>query len=198
MTTRFDLELYLAGDAHAIGAALRWPELRAVVFEMATVCEVAREVIGSYRLQDRVTTQTGDLWNDPLPSGDLHFNGDIFHDWPDDKCRQLADKSFDALEPGGRIMIHEVLYNEDKTGPFVAAAYSVAMLLWSEGVQRSQREHADILVGAGQGGPWPDYPGYAKVYSGADGSILYTFYGDSAGDNFGISLERIAPKTRVY
>ena len=147
--SRLMIDVGGGSGAHAIGAALRWPELRAVVFEMPTVCEVAREVIGSYRLQDRVTTQTGDLWNDPLPRGDLHFYGDIFHDWPDDKCRQLAAKSFDALEPGGRIMIHEVLYDDDKTGPFAAAAYSVAMLLWTEGVQRSQREHADILVGAG-------------------------------------------------
>ena len=135
--------------AHAIGAALRWPELRAVIFEMPSVCEVADEVVGSYRLGDRVTTQAGDLWNNPLPRGDLHFYGDIFHDWPDDKCRQLAAKSFAALEPAGRIMIHEMLYNNEKTGPFTAAAYSAAMLLWTEGVQRSGGEHAAILGEAG-------------------------------------------------
>ena len=98
--SRLMIDVGGGSGAHAIGAALRWPDLRAVVFEMSTVCEVAREVIGGYRLQDRIATQTGDLWNDPLPRSDLHFYGDIFHDWPDDKCRQLAAKSFDALERG--------------------------------------------------------------------------------------------------
>ena len=43
--------------AHAIGAALRWPELRAVIFEMPSVCEVAQEVVGSYRLGHRAPWQ---------------------------------------------------------------------------------------------------------------------------------------------
>ena len=146
---RLMIDVAGGSGAHAIGAALRWPDLRIQIFEMPTVCEVAQEVIGSYGLQDRITTQAGDLWDDPLPRGDLHFYGDIFHDWREDKCRQLAAKSFDALEPGGRVLIHEVLYNDDKTGPFAAAASSVTMLLWTEGVQRSLREHADILEGAG-------------------------------------------------
>ncbi len=42
-----------------------------------------------------------------------------------------------------------MLYYDDKTGPFAAAGYSVTMLMWTEGVQRSLREHAHILEGAG-------------------------------------------------
>ncbi|MEM7021670.1 MAG: methyltransferase dimerization domain-containing protein, partial [Pseudomonadota bacterium] len=39
--------------AHAIGAALRWPQLSATVLEIPTVCGVAREMIDRYHLQDR-------------------------------------------------------------------------------------------------------------------------------------------------
>ena len=147
--SRLMIDIGGGSGAHAIGASLRWPDLQAVVFEMPTVCEVALEVIGSYGLTDRITTHQGDLWNDPFPAGDLHFYGDIFHDWRDDKCRELAAKSFAALETGGRLMIHEVLYDDDKTGPFAAAAYSVGMLLWTEGLQRSGPEHTAILRDAG-------------------------------------------------
>ena len=104
--SRLMIDVGGGSGAHAIGAARRWPELRVQIFEMPTVCEVAQEVIESYSLQDRITTRAGDLWNDPLPRGALHFYGDIFHDWAEDKCRQLATKSFDALEPGGRVLIH--------------------------------------------------------------------------------------------
>jgi hypothetical protein len=44
----------------------------------------------------------------------------------------------------------------------------------------------DLVVGAHQpGGRWP---GYARVLSGADASILYTFGGEEPGDGFGIAL----------
>jgi hypothetical protein len=135
--------------AHAIGAALRWPDLNAVVFERPNVADVALEQIAAFGLQDRVTTEIGDFFTDDLPAGDLHFYGDIFHDWPDETCLDLAAKSFAALAPGGRIMIHEIVFNDDKTGPFAAAALSVVMLAWTEGKQRSGAELGDILLEAG-------------------------------------------------
>ena len=46
-----------------------------------------------------------------------HFYSNIFHDWPPEKCSFLTRKSFDALPPGGRLVVHEMLYDDDKKGP---------------------------------------------------------------------------------
>lgn len=89
------------------------------------------------------------LWNDPFPVTDVHFYADIYHDWPPEKGRFLTKKSFDSLPSGGRIIIHEMLYNVEKTGPLMAAAYSVAMLLWTEGQQYSGNELSALLAEAG-------------------------------------------------
>jgi hypothetical protein len=67
--------------AHCIGAALRWPHLHAIVFDMAPVCEVAQEYIARHGLQPRIRTLVGDLWQDPFPTADVHFST-IYHDWP--------------------------------------------------------------------------------------------------------------------
>ena len=56
-----------------------------------------------------------------ISAADLHFYSYIFHDWPPDKCTFLARESFDAL-PSGRIIVHEVLYDNQKTGRFAAGA----------------------------------------------------------------------------
>ena len=135
--------------AHCIGAARRWPTLQAVVFDTPPVCEVAEEFIARDGLQGRITTQVGDMWQDPFPPADLHFYSMIYHDWPPEKCRFLTQKSFESLEPGGRIVIHEMLYNEDKTGPFPVAAFNIMMLLWTEGQQYSGAELAEMLTEAG-------------------------------------------------
>jgi hypothetical protein len=146
---RVMLDVAGGSGAHSIGAVQRWPKLCAVVFDTAPVCEVASEILSNYRLQARVGTQIGDMWNDPFPSADLHFYSMIFHDWPAEKCRFLAKKSFDALEPGGRIIVHEMLFNNDRSGPFPVAANNITMLLWTEGEQYSGREISSMLGEAG-------------------------------------------------
>lgn len=42
-------------------------------------------------------------------SADLHFYGDVLHDWPLDACQKLV----------GRILMHEMLLAEDRQGPAV-------------------------------------------------------------------------------
>ena len=135
--------------AHAISAVSRWPSLEAIVFDLPPVCQVAEEVAARYGVQARISTQAGDIWTDSFPAADLHFYADIFHDWPPEKGRFLAEKSFASLPSGGRIVIHEMLYNAQKSGPFSAAAYSDAMLLWTEGQQYSGDELTAMLSQVG-------------------------------------------------
>ena len=136
--------------AHAIGAATRWPHLRAVVLDLPPVCEVAGEFIAKEGLQDRIETRSGDIFQDPFPEADLHFYSNIYHDWSPEKGAFLTRKSFESLPPGGRIGVHETLLDDDKAGPLVAAGYCVSMMLWSpDGGQYSGRELSEMLAEAG-------------------------------------------------
>jgi hypothetical protein len=53
------------------------------------------------------------------------------------------------LESGGRLILHEPLYNDQKTGPFPTAAFNLIMLLWVEGEARSGREFSTMLAEVG-------------------------------------------------
>ncbi|TAN53257.1 MAG: methyltransferase [Methylococcaceae bacterium] len=143
------LDIGGGSGAHAIGALRRWPQLEAIVLDIEPVCEVAEDFIAQYGLGGRMKTSRGNLWELPYPFADVHFYSQIFHDWSEEKCRFLAQKSYDSLPAGGLIIIHEVLYFDDKTGPFMAAAASVSMLLWTEGRQYSGQELTAVLKGAG-------------------------------------------------
>ena len=89
------------------------------------------------------------MWHEPYPAADLHFYGMIFHDWPAEQCRFLARKSFESLPAGGRIIVHEMLFNEERTGPFGVAAFNMVMMMYVEGEQYSGREIAEFLREAG-------------------------------------------------
>jgi hypothetical protein len=146
---RVMLDVGGGSGAHCIGALCRWPHLRAVVLDAPAVCDVAQEFADQYGLQERLSTAVGDFWTDPFPPADLHFYSMIFHDWPLEKCRFLARKSFGALAPSGRIVVHEMLFNDDRSGPFAVAAYNVAMLIAMQGQQYSGRELSAMLTEAG-------------------------------------------------
>lgn len=143
------LDIGGGSGVHSIGAALCWPELRVVLFDLPAVCAVAAEYFASQGLEERSRTESGDIWQDPFPAADLHFYSDIFHDFSYEKCRFLAGKSFAHLEAGGRIILHEMLYYGDKSGPFTVAGYDVSMLLWTEGQQFSGTELSAMLAAAG-------------------------------------------------
>lgn len=149
--SRYSTLLDIGGGsgAHAIGATLHWPHLRCLIFERPLVCEVAQEYIEHYSLKGKIDTFEGDMWQDSFPQADLHFYSDIFHDWDLKKCIFLAEKSFASLPKGGRIILHEMTFNDSKTGPYNTAAYNVQMLLCTEGQQFSNRELMELLEKVG-------------------------------------------------
>lgn len=145
------LDIGGGSGAHCIGALSQWPSLKAIVFDISPVCQIAAEYARQYGLQDRISTHSGDMWTDPFPSSDLHFYSMIFHDWPKEKCEFLAQKSFESLPVGGRIVIHEMLFDDLRIGPPAVAAFNIDLLLWVPGQQYSGRELSNMLERVGFG-----------------------------------------------
>jgi acetylserotonin N-methyltransferase len=124
--------------------------LAATVMEIDAVCKEADKYIAAAGLGGRVKTQAVNMFEQEWPRGhDAHFFSNIFHDWSDPTCRLLAKKSFAALQPGGRIFLHEMLMDDDGCGPLVASAFSVMMLLGTRGRQYTLPELRGFLEGAG-------------------------------------------------
>lgn len=135
--------------AHAIGMVSNWPNLNCTVFDLPEVCAVAADYIQQYGLGNQIKTFSGNMWQDDFPDADLHLYSNVFHDWPVEKNFFLAKKSYESLPKGGRILLHEILYNDNGSGPLAAAASSLVMLGWTEGKQYSGREMSSLLCQAG-------------------------------------------------
>jgi hypothetical protein len=125
----------------AIAAALRNPGLRATVLELPAVADVAHETVADYRLSDRISIATGNMFAGPLPAGhDAILFSQIFHDWAPETARLLLAKACDALPAKGRVLIHEKLLDDDRDGPLATALVSLDMLFWTEGRQYTASE----------------------------------------------------------
>jgi len=133
----------------AIAACERYPDLRAVVFDLPRVAALARETIERCAVSDRIEVIEGDFFTDALPDADLYALGRILHDWGDDKIHPLLRAIVRKLPAGGGLLVAEKLLAEDGIGPVSANMQSLNMLVIAEGRERSLSEYARLLRGAG-------------------------------------------------
>lgn len=133
-----------------VAAAQAHPHLRCTVLELPAMCEAAGKYIRAGGVADRVDTCAVDIFRQPWPGGyDALFFSNIWHDWNVRTCQWLAVRAFEALPPGGRILVHEMLLDEGGNGPVTAASFSMLMLLATQGQQFTFGELKEILEGAG-------------------------------------------------
>jgi acetylserotonin N-methyltransferase len=129
----------------AVAACQRYRQLRAVVFDLPEVAQVAREMIGQSLVADRIQVAEGDFFVDPLPQGDLYALARIVHDWTEPKIVQLLGRIYDQLPSGGAVLIGEKLLLEDKSGPEWAQMQNLNMLTCTEGKERTLDQYQSLL-----------------------------------------------------
>jgi acetylserotonin O-methyltransferase len=133
----------------AIAASERYAHLRAAIFDLPRVVEVAREETARSSNSSRIELIAGDFFNDELPEADLFALGRILHDWSDEKIRTLLEKIYRRLPAGGALLVVERLLAEDKSGPTTALMQSLNMLICTEGRERTLSEYTKLLESAG-------------------------------------------------
>jgi len=110
------------------------PEMSATLFDLPDVVAMGRERITEAGLMDRVTLVAGNFYTDCLPSGhDLALVSAIIHMNSPEQNVDLYKKIFDALVPGGRIIIRDHVMKPDNTAPKSGALFAVNMLVATPG-----------------------------------------------------------------
>lgn len=111
-----------------------YPYMSATLFDLPDVVEMARDRITEAGLTDRVTLAAGDFYKDALPPGhDLAILSAIIHMNSAEQNLALYQKIFDALVPGGRIVIRDHVMNPEKTAPKSGALFAINMLVGTPG-----------------------------------------------------------------
>lgn len=123
------------GDAtNIITIAQQWPQLRATVFDSPTVCEIARKRIKEANMSDRLDATPGNCFNTPFPKDvDCLLFAHFFTIWGEQQNRELLKISFESLPVGGKVIIFNMMQNDNETGPLSAAIGSPYFLTLATG-----------------------------------------------------------------
>jgi len=110
------------------------PEMRATIFDLPEVIEMARERLKKEGLLDRTTLVPGSFYEDELPQGhDLVLVSAIVHSNSLEENLDLYKKAFRALNSGGRILIRDHVMEPDRVQPKDGAVFAINMLVGTSG-----------------------------------------------------------------
>ncbi|MGY1456689.1 methyltransferase [Streptomyces sp. SS8] len=115
------------GDAvNAIALARAHPSLRVTVLDRAGALEVADRNVREAGLEERIDTCAADIFTDLYPGGhDCVLFAHQFVIWSPEQNLALLRKAYEAVEPGGRVLVFNAFSDDDGAGPLYAALDNV-------------------------------------------------------------------------
>jgi len=124
------------------------PALRGTVFDLPSVTPAAQEAGHELGLHDRFSVVAGDFFHDALPPADLYLLKTILHDWNDEACLAILRNCRQSINPGGRIVVAEMLIGEVGK-PGFAPLLDLTMMVVLGGKERSLEEFQALFAAAG-------------------------------------------------
>jgi (2Fe-2S) ferredoxin/predicted O-methyltransferase YrrM len=145
------LDLGGGSGAYSIAFARAIPGLQSEIMDLGDVVPLAQENIRKAGLADRITTRVGDMLHARLGENyDLILISAICHMFSSEENRELLQRIYRALAPGGRVVISDFILDSGKTSPRAAALFSLNMLVGTRaGRSYSEPEYESWLRQAG-------------------------------------------------
>jgi SAM-dependent methyltransferase len=137
--------------ALSLAVASRFPALKAVVLDRPQVCALADSYIDAADLSGRVSTYPGDIFKDPIPEDvDVILLSLFIHAFGLERSTPILKKCFDALPPGGCLLIYEPMLDPNRVGPMMTLLSSLNMLVVTpSGGDVTARDYQNWLAKAG-------------------------------------------------
>ncbi|MEI5034621.1 methyltransferase [Streptomyces sp. S1A(2023)] len=133
----------------AAAVARRAPHVSATVLEMAGTVDAARTYLKGEGLTERVDAVEGDFF-DPLPrKADAVILSFVLLNWPDEDAVRILSRCAEALEPGGRILVHERDDTHENSFNEQFTELDLRMLVFLGGALRTREKWEGLAASAG-------------------------------------------------
>lgn len=123
------------------------PHVHATLLDLGPTIEVARSLIGEH---PRIRYREASYFEDYGREFDTVLMSHVTHDESPAIVARMFSHAFAALVPGGRILVHDWVVDENGSAPPFAALFSLHVMLYTNGGRVYRRsEYARLLEGAG-------------------------------------------------
>jgi SAM-dependent methyltransferase len=122
--SRTPLDIAGGSGAFSITLCKRHPELTATIIDFPNVVEVARRCIADAGLTDRIELRGGDALDTEWPGNqDVVLMSYLLSAVRERDMQRLITNCYRSLRPGGLLIIHDFMLDDDEQGPALAAQW---------------------------------------------------------------------------
>lgn len=121
-----------SGASLSAQVALNNDHMSCVSFDLPPVAPIAQDIVDGMQLGDRISIQSGDFLQDPLPRADVITMGNILHDWGIEEKKMLIKKAYDALPKGGAFVVIENIIDDNREKNAFGLMMSLNMMIETE------------------------------------------------------------------
>jgi cyclopropane fatty-acyl-phospholipid synthase-like methyltransferase len=112
----------------------KYPKMKISIFELPSVCRMARKNIKKHGLSHKISVIPGNFFEDSFPEDvDAMLFCKTLPNFSPETNQKLIKKCYDSLPKGGMLIISDPCCNEEQTGPLTAALYASYYLTLSTG-----------------------------------------------------------------
>jgi hypothetical protein len=126
----------------------RHPQPRGVLFDRPHVVTEAPALLRAHGVEERVTIERGNFFENVPEGGDAYILSHIIHDWNPEQCQTILGNCRKAMKPGSKLLIVEFVLPEGNTPHFGKVA-DMIMLVIPGGEERTAGEYGRLLASAG-------------------------------------------------
>lgn len=125
------LDLGGASGSYAMEFIRKYPNLDVTVFDLPEIIEHTQRYIEVKGFEGKINTISGNVLTDKLPKNhyDIVFTSNLLHHFSFWENMEILKNIYDSLRLGGRVIIHEMLLNDSRTGPEFTTLFSLNMLV---------------------------------------------------------------------
>ncbi|MDL5199799.1 methyltransferase [Streptomyces sp. ALI-76-A] len=132
-TVRHLIDVGGGAGVTAVEIATRYPQTAVTIFDMPSVTRLAQDGIPAH-LSDRVRLKAGDIFSDELPGdADAVLFSHFLEVFSPEEILTILRKAYDALPPGGKMLLYGFNATEEEQGGVLAARLSLYLNVLATG-----------------------------------------------------------------
>ena len=124
------------------------PRAKGILFDLPHVVRDVHAGLAASGMKDRVTVEGGSFFERVPKGGDVYLLSHVIHDWPESQCVDILRCCREAMTPGGRILLVEMVLPHGDT-PHPGKMLDMMMLVGPGGQERTAEEYAALAKLAG-------------------------------------------------
>ncbi|MBI5417672.1 methyltransferase domain-containing protein [Candidatus Poribacteria bacterium] len=128
------LDLGGGGGTFSIAIVNENKKVKCTIFDLPEILEVTKEIIKENKKEKNINTCTGNFNKDTIPDNfDLILISKVTHVESPKNNIEIFKKCFKALNPGGKIAIHDFMLDKTHTKPLHSVLFALNMLVRTPG-----------------------------------------------------------------